>query len=328
MEPSFAVEVHDLRVRFGPVTALDGVSWTASAGQITAVLGPNGAGKSTTFACIEGYVRPDSGSIRVLGLDPIENRSEIVRHMGVMLQAGGIPPAIRCAELLEQYRGFFDRPLDVSDLLDTVGLAERRDATWRSMSGGEQQRLALALALVGRPSLVILDEPTSGIDAAGRNVVRDVLTQLRNDGVSVILSTHDLDDAEELADHLVIVHRGTTVAEGTPAALLATDTPDDYRLRVSAPLDVARLSRELGADISEDGGGWYRIARQPSPDGIAALARSLNDQNVLADEIVVARRRLEDAFLALTADHVDQAAEPNPGTVAGTRRTRQRAVRT
>lgn len=289
-------------VRFGPTTALDGVRWTALTGQITAILGPNGAGKSTTFSCLQGFITPESGKVRVLGLDARRDRLAISRQMGVMLQSGGIPPSIRCHEVLEQYHGFYNTSEPVAVLLDRVGLSHRRTATWRSMSGGEQQRLALALALVGRPRLVVLDEPTSGIDADGRAAVRDILADLRTDGVAVVLSTHDLDDAELLADHLVIVHRGSTVASGTPSEVLAQERPASYRFRTAADIDVDGLSIEVGAPITVESSGWFVVGTPPTPDGVAVLTRMLADQGALVDEVVVTRRRLEDVFSALTAD--------------------------
>ncbi len=194
-----AVVVEDLVLRYGETTAVDGVSFAAHAGAVTTILGPNGAGKTSTVEHLEGYRPRAGGRARVLGHDPSRDHRALTRRVGVMLQDGGIPTAIRPGELLRQYAGFFDRPLDPHALLRRVGLAHREGTPFRRLSGGEQRRLSLALAIIGRPDVVFLDEPTAGIDLDGRDAVRDVVARLRDDGVCVVMTTHDLDEAEKLA---------------------------------------------------------------------------------------------------------------------------------
>ena len=226
-----------LAVHFGEIRAVDGVSFDAARGEVTAVLGPNGAGKTTTIETLEGYRRPTSGSVRVLGLDPIVDHAAMVGRIGVMLQEGGVYPGIRPPEMLALFAAYFDHPADPDELLTRVGLADRRHSTWRRLSGGEQQRLSLALALVGRPEVVFLDEPTAGIDPAGRQVVREIIRQLRDDGVGVVVTTHDLDDAERLADRVVIIDHGRGRRERV------TGDADAGRSRRRDPLRRARRDR-------------------------------------------------------------------------------------
>ena len=216
-----AVSVAGLVVRFGATTAVDGVSFEAAAGQVTALLGPNGAGKTTTVETAEGYRRPDGGTVRVLGLDPVSDHSALVPRIGVMPQDGGVYPGIRVLEALRLFASYYDHPLDPAALLSRVGLDDRAGATTRSLSGGERQRLSLALALVGRPEVAFLDEPTSGVDVGGRQVLRQVIRDLREEGVAVVLTTHELAEAEHLADHVVIVDRGRVVATGALAGKLS-----------------------------------------------------------------------------------------------------------
>ena len=198
-----AIEIQDLTVRHGDLVAVDEVSLTADAGATLALLGPNGAGKTTLIETLEGYRRPDGGSARVLGLDPFDQHDRLVGHIGVMLQNGGIQTGIRPVEAMQLYAALADDPLDPHDLLDRVGLSNRSHTSWRNLSGGEQRRLSLALALVGRPDGVFLDEPTAGVDAAGRKLIHEIVGELRSDGVCVLVSTHDLENLQSLADGIV-----------------------------------------------------------------------------------------------------------------------------
>ena len=204
-----AVVVDDLVIRYGAVTAVDQVSWTASAGEVVAVLGPNGAGKSSTIETLEGYRQPASGRVSVLGLDPVSDGRALAPRIGVMLQRNGVYLTMRPREVLRLFAAYYeDRALDPDALLTRVGLDSVATTPWRRLSGGEQQRLSLALALVGRPEVAFLDEPTAMIDPAARQIVRDLVSELRGDGVCVVLTTHDLDDAERLADRVVIMDHG------------------------------------------------------------------------------------------------------------------------
>ena len=216
-----AVVVRDLVVRFGDLTAVDGLTFDVSAGEVVALLGPNGAGKTTTVETAEGYRVPDEGQVRVLGLDPVEDRAALVERVGVMPQGGGAYPGLRLGEAVRLFASYYAGPDDPDRLVDLLGLRARERATWRSLSGGEQQRLSLALALVGRPEVAFLDEPTSGVDLAGRQVIRQVIADLRDRGVAVVLTTHELAEAEKVADRVVIVDGGRAVAAGTLASLRA-----------------------------------------------------------------------------------------------------------
>lgn len=306
-----AVEVDELTVRYGDVVAVDGVSLTAQAGQITAVLGPNGAGKTTTIEVLEGFRAPDRGRARVTGLDPLADHAALTHRIGVMLQAGGVGPGVRVGEALRHAAALYEHPLEPSALLERVGLAGKERRTWRQISGGEQRRLALALALVGRPQVAFLDEPSSGVDPQGRQVIRDVVAGLRDDGVTVVLTTHDLDEVEKLADHVVILDRGQVVAAGSPAELMSSAAPDEVRFGAPAGLDVAALGTHLGAPVMEASAGEYVVAVAGTPSLVAALTAWLAEQDLPLADLRVGRQRLEDVFLRLVAE-----PEPSPGTPA------------
>lgn len=301
-EPSTAaVEVDGLVVRYGDLTAVDGVSLRARAGEVTALLGPNGAGKTSTIESIEGYRRPAGGTIRVLGLDPLADHARLVETLGIMLQSGGVYPGIRPLEALDLFAAFYPDPLDPQALLERVGLATRHRTPWRRLSGGEQQRLSLALALVGRPRVVILDEPTAGLDVEGRRLVHDVIGDLRLDGVAVLLATHDLADAEALADHVVIIDHGRVVADGTLADVLAGGN-DEIRFTATPGLDTTALATQLGASARETAPGAYVVERAPDPTAVAALTAWLAQHGAALGELRAGRQRLEDVFLRLTQD--------------------------
>jgi ABC-2 type transport system ATP-binding protein len=292
-----AVVVDELTIRYSELVAVDAVSLTAEAGAVTAVLGPNGAGKTSTIEALEGYRRPAGGSVRVLGLDPIAQRTSLNRRIGVMLQEGGLHPAMRVRELVRLYAAYYDDPHPPGELLDRVGLAARTAAPVRRLSGGEQQRLSLALALVGRPSVALLDEPTSGVDVAGRQLIREVLGELRDDGVCVVLTSHDLAEAEKVADHVVVIDRGTVLANAPLGELVGG--ADDVRFSAPAGLDVAALGAHLGASVEEQRAGEYRIATAPRPQIIAALTAWLAERDVAVGDIRT-ERTLEEVFVRLT----------------------------
>lgn len=313
-----AVEVESLSVRYGDVVAVDSISFTAAEAEVTVVLGPNGAGKTSTLECLEGFRRPSSGSARVCGLDPVADHAELVRRIGVMLQAGGVYTGARPMEMLRLFAAFYDDPMDPDELLERVGLQHRRTASWRALSGGEQQRLSLALALIGRPSVAFLDEPTAGVDLGGKQLIRTLVDELRADGVAVVLSTHDLEEAESLADRIVIIDHGRVVADGTPHDLLATDEPEDHEFRAVEGLDVAALGAALGVEVSEDSPGAYRVHSRPTPDAIAALARWLADRDILIGDLRAGRQRLDEVFRRLTG-------ERSPAEAGRARSTRRRS---
>src|SRR3954468_21264565 len=212
------VQVRALVKRYGRKTAVDGLDLVAGSG-VTAVLGPNGAGKTTTVETCEGYRKPDAGTVRVLGLDPVREAAALRPRVGVMLQSGGVYSGARADEMLRHVAALHAHPLDVDALIERLGLGGCGRTAYRRLSGGQQQRLALAMAVVGRPELVFLDEPTAGLDPQARRGTWDLVRAMKDDGVSVVLTTHFLDEAEQLADHVVVIDAGRVVAAGTPAEL-------------------------------------------------------------------------------------------------------------
>jgi ABC-2 type transport system ATP-binding protein len=295
------IEVDELVVTYGQLRAVDGVSFSVEAGEVLALLGPNGAGKTTTVETLEGYRRPHTGHVRVLGLDPLTDHDALVRRAGVMLQSGGVYPGIRPLEVLELFASYYDDPEDPAFVLERVGLAHRSNTTWRRLSGGEQQRLSLALALIGKPEVAFLDEPTSGIDVAGRQVIRDLIEELRQTSVTVVVTTHDLEEAERVADRIVIIDRGKVVASGTPAELMRASEDDEIRFGAPPHLDTAALGRALNAFVDETTAGEYKVALPPTPSNIAALTAWLAEHDLPLLDLRAGRQRLEDVFLRLTA---------------------------
>jgi ABC-2 type transport system ATP-binding protein len=297
-----AVEVQNLVMRYGDVTAVDGIWFTAEAGQVTAVLGPNGAGKTSTIEALEGFRRPNSGVVRVAGLDPITQHNKLVNHIGVMLQEGGVYPSMRAGEAAELFCAYHGNVNEPTELIARVGLGDRATRTWKQMSGGEQQRLKLALALAGKPDVIFLDEPTAGVDAEGRIVIRDVIRTLAAKGVAVVLTTHELGEAERLADHIVILDRGRLVAAGTLANLRGQGKREEIRFAAAAGLDVASLGAHLRATASEPTPGEYVVNAAPSPDNVARLTGWLAERNLPLADLRAGRQSLEDVFLRLTGN--------------------------
>jgi ABC-2 type transport system ATP-binding protein len=296
-----AIEVVGLVKRYGATTAVDGLDLEVRRGETLALLGPNGAGKTTTIECCEGYRRPDAGSVRVLGLDPRRDAAALRPRVGLMLQEGGVYPLARPAEVLRLFAAYHRAPLDPDDLLERVGLEDARRTRFRDLSGGQKQRLSLALAVVGRPEVVFLDEPTAGLDPAARRATWEHVRELRAEHVTVVLTTHLLDEAEELADRVAIVDHGRLVALGTPDELTHGDHEE---LVFTAPpgLDRAAIAAAVAAPVTEPRPGRYRIAGPTTPGRIARLATWLETQDVVLGELRAGKRSLEDVFLRLTAE--------------------------
>jgi ABC-2 type transport system ATP-binding protein len=277
------------------------LSFSAHRGEIVALLGPNGAGKTTTVETLEGYRRADSGRLSVLDLDPTGDHAALTPRIGVMLQAGGVYPGIRAGEAMRLFASYYDDPVDPMGLLDRVGLTPRAKATWRQLSGGEQQRLSLALALVGRPKVAFLDEPTAGVDVGGRRIVRDVIRELRDNGACVLVTTHELDEAARLADRILIVDRGRLVASGTPAELMGIGAGEEIRFGAPPGIDTGSLAERLGAAVEESSPGEYRIAAAPTPVNVAAVTAWLAERDLPLADLRAGRQSLEDVFLRLTS---------------------------
>jgi ABC-2 type transport system ATP-binding protein len=296
-----AVEVSGLVKRYGAVTAVDHLDLVARAQALTAVLGPNGAGKTTTVEICEGFRSPDEGRVRVLGLDPVREAAALRPRVGIMLQSGGVYGSVSPRTALEHASRLYRSPLPVGPLLDRLGLGRVSGTGFKRLSGGEQQRTLLALALVGRPELLFLDEPTSGLDPQSRRAVWELLAELRREGASVVMTTHYLEEAEELADHVVIVDQGTVLAEGSPDTLTHGGAAG---LHFSAPprLDTESLTSALphGSEVAEVAPGRYLVSGVVDPQLLATVTAWCAQHGVMPDHLDTGRRTLEDVFLDLT----------------------------
>jgi ABC-2 type transport system ATP-binding protein len=283
------------------------------------LLGPNGAGKTTTVEIIEGYRRADEGEVRVLGMDPARDSAGLRARLGLMLQAGGVYPQATPAEIVRLFAGFYAVPHDPVELLDLVGLGDVARTRHKVLSGGEKQRLGLALALIGRPELVVLDEPTAGMDPAAKVATRQLIGELRTAGVTVLLTTHDLADVERLADRVAFIDAGRLIALASPAELTASAAPR-FRFQLEASLEDAerRALRESlaegapGVDLVDEGAGRYRLdGLSPAPGLVSRLAAWCESRQLLVAELTTGGGTLEERYLELLA--ASAADDPVPG---------------
>ena len=304
------MEVTGLTVRYGDLTAVADVSFTAAAGEVTAVLGPNGAGKTSTIEVCEGYRRAAGGVVRVLGLDPATDQRRLSTRMGVMLQQGGVYPSARVLDTVQHYCNLYGKGVDATALVDRVGLTNRAKGTWRRLSGGEQQRLSLALALAAQPEVAFLDEPTAGVDVNGRATIREIVRGLADGGCAVVLATHELDEAERVADRVVIFDGGQVIADGTLAELRRGH--DEIRFRSSPHLDLTALARATGVVASRVGVDEFVIDAPPLPKLMAQLTGWLAEQGHELTDLRAGAQRLEDVFRRLTAERAAEAAAGPP----------------
>ncbi|MCI4343988.1 MAG: ABC transporter ATP-binding protein [Thermoplasmata archaeon] len=294
------VTVDRLRKTYGATVAVEDVSLTVREGEVLGIIGPNGAGKTTTVECISGLRAPDSGEIRVFGLDPRRDRRRIREMVGVQLQEGAVPPNVRVGEAVELFASFYRSPAKTDELLHDVGLTDKRHEAYHRLSGGLKQRLSIALALVGNPRLAILDELTTGLDPQARRETWSFIEKVRARGVTVILVTHFMDEVERLCDRVVLVNGGKVVTTGTPAELAAREGGDVHiRFVPSGPLDDAILSAIPGvANVTHE--GLHLVvtgsAAVPTP-----LLKVLADLGVEARDLQVRTGNLDDAFVRLTA---------------------------
>ncbi|MDH6538823.1 ABC transporter ATP-binding protein [Streptomyces lavendulae] len=297
-----AVEIRGLVKRYGTKTAVDGLDLTVPRARVTAVLGPNGAGKTTTVETCEGYVRPDAGTVRVLGLDAAADAEALRPRIGVMLQSGGVYSGARAVEMLRHVARLHAHPLDVDTLVERLGLGGCGRTPYRRLSGGQQQRLALALAVVGRPELVFLDEPTAGLDPQARRATWDLVRELRSDGVTVVLTTHHMDEAEQLCDEVAIMDAGRVIAHGSPEELCRGGAENTLRFTGRPSLDLASLLKALpdGTQAAELTPGAYRVTGEVDPQLLATVASWCAQHGVLPSSLSVERHTLEDVFLELT----------------------------
>jgi ABC-2 type transport system ATP-binding protein len=274
-------------------------------GEIFALLGPNGAGKTTTIETLEGYRSPDSGTVRVLGLDPLRQGRELKPLIGVMLQQDGLYQDLNAREILRLFASYYAHPQDSASLLQRVGLSDVAKTRYRRLSGGQKRRLALAVTLIGLPQLVFLDEPTTGMDPQARLATWEIIRDLKRSGVTVLLTTHLMDEAERLADHVAIIDHGRLVALDTPAGLTGVQNANVVRFVAPAGLDCAQLaSLPSATEAKEIRPGSYLLETTAAPALLAELTAWLRDQDITLSELRVGHGSLEDLFLRLTGSEV------------------------
>jgi ABC-2 type transport system ATP-binding protein len=299
---SLAVEVRGLVKAYAGRAVVDGLSFSVASGEVFALLGPNGAGKTTTVEILEGYRKPDAGTVRVLGLDPIRDRAALKPCIGLMLQQGGLFPQITPREALRLFAAFYPRPEDPEALLNLLQLRDAASTRFRHLSGGQKQRLGLGLALIGRPQLVFLDEPTAAMDPQARRGTWNIIRELSERGTTVLLTTHLMEEAEQLANRVAIVDRGRLVALDTPARLRRAVTRE-LRFASEPPVEESEIAAALAVaieSISRENDGTMVLAIEPSPALVAELARWLASRGALLTELRAGSRSLEQAFLAIT----------------------------
>jgi ABC-2 type transport system ATP-binding protein len=301
---SAAIEVRDLVKAYNGRAVVDGLTFSVQPGEVFALLGPNGAGKTTTVEILEGYRHADAGAVRVLGLDPYRQGALLKPRIGLMLQQGGLFPQITAREALRLFAAFYADAEDPDALLEQLQLGEVASTRFRQLSGGQKQRLSLGLALVGRPQLVFLDEPTAGMDPQARQATWSIIRTLRDRGVTVLLTTHFMDEAEQLASRVAIVDRGRLVALDSPAAV-RRGVAAEIRVATQPPVDPRVLAAALDlpeSDVARENDGTLVVRIEPTPARIAQLTAWLATQGALVTELRAGSRSLEQAFLSLTSN--------------------------
>ncbi len=300
-----AIIVDNLTKSYGSYRAVDQLHFTVHRGEVFALLGPNGAGKTTTVETLEGYRTPDAGTVRVLGLDPIREAKTLKPQIGVMLQQDGLYPGLTAREVLHLFAGYYLHPQNIDALLERVGLNTASKTRCRRLSGGQKRRLALALALVGNPTLLFLDEPTSGMDPQARLATWEIIRDLKRSGATILLTTHLMDEAERLADRVAIIDHGRLIALDTPTGLTGVQNANIVRFVAAAGLDCTQLAALPSARKAEEiRPGSYLIETESAPALLAELTAWLRDQNITLSELRVGHGSLEDLFLRLTGAEV------------------------
>ena len=300
-----AVEVAHLRKTYGSLVAVDDVSFSVAEGEIFGILGPNGAGKTTAIECAIGLRQPDAGTIRLLGLDPRADRDKVREIVGVQLQAGALPAKLRVGEILEEYRSFYRAPADVGELLDVLGLSAKRGDYYRSLSGGQRQRLSVALALIGRPRIAVLDEMTTGLDPQARRDTWELIEGIRDRGVTIVLVTHFMEEAERLCDRVALIDSGRVVALDTPASLAARARGGkSVRFLPSAPFDETLLTDLPEVSRLEDEG--QHVVVTGTGELVNVVILTLAAAGVTARDVQLDSSSLEDAFVKLTGKNLQK----------------------
>ena len=299
MKPVLAV--HGIVRRFGAVKTVDGISFEVAAGEIFGLLGPNGAGKTTTLECILGLVRSHAGRIEVCGIDVASDADMARTRTGAVLQTTGLPDKITPREALRLFGSFYHGSVAPAELLERFALREKADAPFDTLSGGQRQRLALALAFVNRPGLIVLDEPTVGLDPQARRDLHAEILRMKREGHTVLLSTHNLEEAEELCDRIAILVRGSVVAVGAPRELVARSSArQTVTLETTPPLERARLAQLPGVEDLQSEGGRLQFRTAQTATTLAALAALLEREHAEVIELQVRKASLEEVFLGLT----------------------------
>ena len=300
-----AVEIAHLRKTYGSVVAIDDVSFSVAGGEIFGILGPNGAGKTTTVECAIGLRSPDSGTTRLLGLDPQTDRDEIHEIVGVQLQTSALPAKLRVGEILDMYRSFYREPADVSELVEVLGLAGKRGDYYKSLSGGQKQRLSVALALIGQPKIAVLDEMTTGLDPGARRDAWELIEGVRDRGVTILLVTHFMEEAERLCDRVALIDNGRVVALDSPASLAAQARGGkSVRFLPSGPFDD-RLLTNLPEVTRVEHAGQHVIV-SGTGELVNVVILTLATAGVTAHDVQLNSSNLEDAFVRLTGRHLDK----------------------
>lgn len=304
-----AIVVDNFSKRYGALQVVDHLQFTVQRGELFALLGPNGAGKTTTVETLEGYRTADEGSVRVLGLDPIRQAQELKPRTGVMLQQDGLYPALTAYEVLQLFAGYYQDPLNPKELLERVGLTSAAKTRCRRLSGGQKRRLALAVALIGRPEVVFLDEPTAGMDPQARQTTWEIVRELKRDGVTIVLTTHLMDEAERLADRVAIIDHGRLIALDTPGNMTGVQDANIVRFVAQQGLDCQQIAALTAAHKAEEiRAGSYVIEIDAVPNAVpiflAELTAWLRDKNITLSELRVGHGSLEDLFLRLTGSEV------------------------
>ena len=289
------IQLAGVRKRYGQTVALDGVDLDVGAGEIVAILGPNGAGKTTLIEIMEGFQRPDSGRVQVLGRDPYNSGPEFRQSVGLMLQECEPEPYLTVSELLELYCCYYRNPRTPSELLNQVGLEEKSGSRIRTLSGGQRRRLDMAVALAGRPVLLFMDEPTTGFDPEARHIAWQVVRTLRDEGTTIVLTTHYLEEAEELADRVIVLASGRVRAEGPPSTI-GSRQHGCTRISFNAPESVS--PNEVPLEIASEKGMWVAVTQQPTCT-LAALTTWAVERGLELDGLTVSRPSLEQAYLEL-----------------------------